>query len=76
MLIVLPSDPATTAASVTLTALAIGHQLILIPESLGYDTGAKTAIYIDPDIENKSEIMMKLSTKGHVIMRVFKEFTL
>ena len=76
MLIIFPSDPATTSAAETLRQENIPHQVITIPVTLGYKTDADTAVYIPEDYPNKTDVMTMLSAKSHVIMRVFKTFSL
>jgi hypothetical protein len=74
MLIVLPSTPTTEKASEFLNTIGIGHQLISIPESLGYKTGADLAIYSEDP--RKGEIATELTKQRFVVMRVFKDFHL
>lgn len=73
MLIVLPSTPTTENASAFLTEQGIEHQVIPIPESLGYKTGSELGIYIPG--ANMS-VSMVLTKARFVVMRVFKEFEL
>ncbi len=70
MLIVLPSTPTTEKASEYLSQQGIAHQVIPIPESLGYKTGADIAIYAEQDLS------MTLTKARFVVMRVFREFKL
>lgn len=74
MLIVLPSTPATEKASAFLTEAGFDHQVIAIPESLGYKTGADIAIYTQSPERNR--MLAELTKQRFVVMRVFKEFTL
>ena len=74
MLIVLPSTPATEKASEYLTERAVPHQVIPIPESLGYKTGSDVGIYIES--EDHADVPMALTRQRFVVMRVFKEFQL
>lgn len=74
MLIVLPSTPMTEKASEFLTGQSVPHQVIAVPESLGYKTGSDTAIYIDSD--DHTDIPMLLTKERFVVMRVFKDFKL
>lgn len=75
MLIVMPSDPTTLEASAYLKETGVPHEVIAIPEDLGYKTGANIALYFEGNTES-SAMMVKLSAQGFVIMRVFREFTL
>jgi len=72
MLIVMPSDPATQKASQYLTEQGIQHMVLDIPDQLEYKTGATTGIYLEGS--DKEKIMLDLSAKGFIIMRVFKSF--
>jgi len=74
MLIVLPSTPAAQQASALLTSLDIPHQLIPIPESLGYQNVAELALYADGP--QAADLATLLTRHRFVVMRVFKEFTL
>lgn len=74
MLIVLPSTPTTENASQWLNERNIPHQLIPIPESLGYKTGSDVAIYIEGS--NQQGVPMELTKARFVVMRVFKDFKL
>jgi hypothetical protein len=72
-LIVLPSNPATQQASAYLTAEGIAHQVVAIPEVLGYKTGADIAIYVTPDtVAVHGDVAMRLTKQRLVVMRVFK----
>lgn len=72
MFIVMPSDPTTEKASEFLKAENVEHAVMDIPEELGYKTGANIGIYLSG--QNANAVMLKLSAKGFVIMRVFKSF--
>lgn len=72
MFIVMPSDPATLKASEYLESIGVRHMVMDIPEELGYKTSANTGIYIEG--QDQEKIMRDLSTKGFIIMRVFKAF--
>jgi hypothetical protein len=74
MLIVLPSTPTTEKASDYLNSIGLEHQLIPIPESLGYKTGSDLAIYTEA--ENQGSFAMELTKQRFVVMRVFKDFHL
>ncbi|MEM0950704.1 MAG: hypothetical protein AAGI66_01000 [Cyanobacteria bacterium P01_H01_bin.74] len=74
MLIVLPSTPTTEAASQWLVAEGIAHQVIKIPERLGYKTAADIAIAVNAEVY--PDIPMRLTREGFVVMRVFKTFAL
>ena len=74
MFIVMPSDPTTVKASEYLETLNVKHMVLDIPEELGYKTGANIGIYLEGT--DTEEIMLKLSAKGFVIMRIFKQFEL
>lgn len=74
MLIVLPSSPATEKASAYLSAQGYEHQIIPIPESLGYKTGADIAIYTESP--KRTKMLAELTQQRFVVMRVFKEFHL
>jgi hypothetical protein len=74
MLIVLPSTPTTENASQWLNERNIPHQLISIPESLGYKTGSDLAIYIEGS--DQQGVPMELTKARFVVMRVFKDFKL
>lgn len=69
---VLPSDPTTLKASEYLHGQGVVHEVIEIPDSLGYRTGATLALYLEGDYQ--PELMVQLSAEGFVIMRVFQEF--
>lgn len=73
MLIVLPSTPTTENASDWLKERGITHQLIPIPESLGYKTGSDIAIYLE---ESDMDVAMELTKARFIVMRVFKDFRL
>lgn len=73
MLIVLPSNPATEKAAEYLKQQEVPHQVIALPKSINYQTGATLAIYFE-QTEAPQQLMTQLSNAGHVIMRVFKEF--
>ncbi len=70
----MPSDPTTEKASEYLMTQNIPHRVIEIPEELGYKTGASLGIYLEGGEANR--VMVDLSAKGFVIMRVFKSFEL
>lgn len=72
MFIVMPSDPTTHKASEFLESLGVKHLVMPIPEELEYKTGATVGIYLEG--EEANQVMMQLSAKGFVIMRVFKSF--
>ncbi len=74
MLIVMPSDPTTYKASEYLNSIPTPHQILEIPDELGYKTGATVGLYLDG--EHADDIMKDLSAHGFVIMRVFKSFKL
>jgi hypothetical protein len=74
MLIVFPSSPMTQKASEWLTERAIAHQVIPLPESIHYKTGANHALFIEG--ENIGDIPMALSRAHFVVMRVFKNYRL
>ena len=74
MLIVLPSDGMTTKASAWLTDEGVAHQVIPLPASIDYKTGANTALYLNSD--NNMDVPMRLSRQRFVVMRVFREFEL
>jgi hypothetical protein len=74
MLIVLPSTPTTEKASEYLTAQGYAHQVIPIPESLGYKTGSDLGIYTESPERDK--MLTELTRERFVVMRVFKEFHL
>jgi hypothetical protein len=74
MLIVLPSTPTTEKASEYLNSIGIEHQLIAIPDDLGYKTGSDLAIY--SQAERKGEIATLLTKQRFVVMRVFKDYAL
>ncbi len=74
MLIVLPSTPATEKASAYLTQEGFEHQLIPIPDSLGYRTGSDLGIYTVAEDRNK--MLTELTQQRFVVMRVFKDFIL
>jgi hypothetical protein len=72
MFIVMPSDPTTVKASEYLESEGVKHMVMDIPEELGYKTGANIGIYLEG--ADAEKVMRDLSTKGFVIMRVFKAF--
>lgn len=72
MLIVLPSTPTTENASQWLQEHNIAHQVITIPESLGYKTGSTIGIYIEGT--DQTQVPMALTRARFVVMRVFKDF--
>lgn len=74
MLIVLPSTPTTENASQWLNDRNVPHQVIPIPESLGYKTGSDVAIYIEGN--DQQGVPMELTKARFVVMRVFKDFKL
>ncbi len=74
MLIVLPSTPTTENASQWLTERDIPHQVISIPESLGYKTGSDVAIYVQG--KDVTAVPTELTKARFVVMRVFKDFKL
>jgi hypothetical protein len=74
VLIVLPSTPTTENASQWLTEQGIAHQVIPIPESLGYKTGSDIAIYVDS--AEHTDVPMALTKARFIVMRVFKDFKL
>lgn len=74
MLIVLPSTPTTENASQWLTERAIPHQVIPIPDSLGYKTGSDIGIYIEG--RDHQGVPMELTKARFIVMRVFKDFQL
>lgn len=74
MFIVMPSDPTTVNASEYLTGIGVKHMVLDIPKELGYKTGANIGIYLEGDDEENEKVMLDLSAKGFVIMRVFKSF--
>ncbi|WMU93372.1 hypothetical protein EMOOHJMP_00179 [Microcystis phage MaAM05] len=74
MLIVLPSTPTTENASQWLNERNVPHQVIPIPESLGYKTGSDVAIYIEGN--DQQGVPMELTKARFVVMRVFKDFKL
>ena len=74
MLIILPSTPTTQKASDYLSTKQVPHQVIPVPESLGYKTGSDVAIYIESD--DHTGIPMALTKERFVVMRVFKDFKL
>lgn len=74
MLIVLPSDAMTRSASDWLAEQNVTHELIALPESIDYKTGANTALYITGN--NNMDVPMRLSKQRFVVMRVFREFSL
>ncbi len=74
MLIVLPSTPTTENASHWLEERGIAHQVIPIPESLGYKTGSDIGIYIEGT--DQTGVPMELTKARFIVMRVFKEFKL
>jgi hypothetical protein len=71
VLIVFPSDPATLDAGAFLKEQAIAYDIIEIPDSLGYRTGATLGLYV-PYHPDPQGLMLALSSAGIVIMRVFK----
>lgn len=74
MFIIMPSDATTLKASEYLESIGVKHMLLDIPEELGYKTAANKGIYLEG--ENTQQVMLDLSAKGFVIMRVFKSFEL
>lgn len=74
MLIVLPSTPTTENASQWLNERGIPHQVIAIPESLGYKTGSDIGIYIESN--DQQGVPMELTKARFIVMRVFKDFKL
>ncbi len=74
MFIVMPSDPTTVKAADFLETEGIKHTVMPIPEELGYKTTATIGIYLEGSKHDQT--MLKLSAKGFVIMRVFKQFEL
>lgn len=74
MLIVLPSSPATEKASEWLRERGVTHQVIAIPESLGYKTGSDLAIYVEG--ADVGGVPTELTKARFVVMRVFKDFKL
>lgn len=72
MLIVLPSAPTTEKAAQWLHEQGIEHEIIGIPESLGYRTGSDIALYIRGD--DCQGVPMMLTRARFVVMRVFKDF--
>lgn len=74
MLIVLPSTPTTENASQWLNERNIAHQVIPIPESLGYKTGSDIGIYIEGN--DQQGVPMELTKARFIVMRVFKDFRL
>lgn len=74
MLIVLPSDPTTQKASAFLTQHQVAHQVIDLPETLDYKTGANLAIWLHPPVG--PSVLTDLSAAGFVIMRVFRQYQL
>lgn len=74
MLIVLPSTPTTEKASDWLNQRDIPHQIIPIPESLGYKTGSDIGIYVEG--QDHAHVPMALTQAQFVVMRVFKDFSL
>jgi hypothetical protein len=74
MLIVLPSTPTTEKASEFLKAKGFEHQLIPIPETLGYKTGSDLAIYTESPERNT--MLSELTKERFVVMRVFKDYHL
>ncbi|MEB3288048.1 MAG: hypothetical protein VKJ04_11160 [Vampirovibrionales bacterium] len=72
MLIVLPSTPTTQKASEYLHEKQVPHDLIPIPDSLGYKTGSEIGIYIES--EDHTGVPMELTRERFVVMRVFKDF--
>ena len=76
-LIILPSTPATENASTYLTQQEVAHQVIMVPESLGYKTGSDLAIYLSTEVyASHGDIAMLLTRQRFVVMRVFKDFSL
>ena len=73
MLIVMPSDPTTEEASVFLAGEGFDNQVMPIPDELEYRTSATLSLYF-PNDDDSEAIMMALSGKGLVIMRVFKHY--
>jgi hypothetical protein len=74
MLIVLPSTPTTENASAWLREHGIAHQVIPIPESLGYKTGSDVGLYVEG--ADQTDVPMALTKARFVVMRVFKDFRL
>jgi hypothetical protein len=74
MLIVLPSTPTTEKASEYLKEQGVPHQVIEIPDSLGYKTGSDIGIYIES--ADHTGVPMELTKKRFIVMRVFKDFKL
>jgi hypothetical protein len=72
MFIVMPSDPTTLKASEYLESTGVKHMIMDIPEELNYKTSANIGIYLEGTDAEK--VMLDLSAKGFVIMRVFKAF--
>ncbi|HWU45102.1 MAG TPA: hypothetical protein VN132_16730, partial [Bdellovibrio sp.] len=72
MLIVLPSTPTTEKASQWLSERGVAHEVIEIPESLGYKTGSDIAIYIESN--DQQGVPMELTKASFIVMRVFKDF--
>ncbi|MEB3206444.1 MAG: hypothetical protein VKK59_03740 [Vampirovibrionales bacterium] len=68
ILIILPSDTGTQKAHAFLDARGLRHQVIKIPERLGYKTGAHHGIYANDDYS------MLLTQARLVVMRVFRGF--
>lgn len=74
VLIVLPSTPTTENASQWLSEQEIAHQVIPIPESLGYKTGSDIAIYVEG--KDVTHVPAELTKARFIVMRVFKDFKL
>ncbi len=72
MLIILPTTAMTQKASDWLTSQQVAHQVIPVPEILGYKTGSDVAIFLDST--DNMDIPMRLSREKFVVMRVFREF--
>ena len=74
MFLVMPSDATTLKASEYLTSQNVQHMVMDIPPELEYKTAANVGIYLQGEDTNR--VMVDLSAKGFVIMRVFKSFEL
>lgn len=76
MLIFLPSTPATENASAFLAEKGVAHELIPVPEDLGYKTGSDVCLYIAPEAhaDHSLDIPMELTRQRFVVMRVFKDY--
>lgn len=64
----------TELASRWLAEQGIAHEVIPIPDSLGYKTGSDVGIYVPTSVENKLEIPVLLTKQRFIVMRVFKDF--